>query len=100
MSAHRIWLKELADVYTSCRGRLVQDKTTKSPKLNCRNWECGVVVPVPVEGEAEDMKSSADYSSGEDGLIALSRVVPVPMKYPGESFDGRKPWLFSEDTTR
>ena len=76
----------------SCRGRLVQDKSTRTPKLICRNWECGVIVPV---AEQEDMKSSSNSSYSEDGLVAMSRVVPVPMQYPGKSFNGSKPWLFS-----
>ncbi|KEF58082.1 uncharacterized protein A1O9_06005 [Exophiala aquamarina CBS 119918] len=86
-----------ADMYTSCRGRLVQDKSTGTPKLNCRNWECGVIVPVEEEGE--DMKSSTN-SSGEGALVVMGRVVPVPMEHPGKSFEGRKPWLFSEGITR
>lgn len=84
-------------MYTSCRGRLVQDKSTKTPKLNCRNWECGVIVPVEEHGQ--DMKPWAN-SSREGALVAMDRVVPVPMEYPGKSFDGRKPWLFSEGITR
>jgi hypothetical protein len=32
--------------YHYIRGRLVKDKASKSPKLNCRNWECGVVIPI------------------------------------------------------
>ncbi|KAK5047876.1 hypothetical protein LTR84_006064 [Exophiala bonariae] len=97
-----------ANLSESAWGRLVQDKTTKSPKLNCRNWECGVIVPVEKEeSPGQDMKSSVMESDNDDGggevdhgILALGRVVPVPMKYPCESFEGKKPWLFSEDITR
>lgn len=89
----------------SCRGRLVQDKTSKTPKLNCRNWECGVVVPVEEEecrgqGSTSAIIKSNSRDGDEPGILALGRVVPVPMKYPCESFEGKKPWLFSEDITR
>ncbi|PYI10788.1 phospholipase D/nuclease [Aspergillus sclerotiicarbonarius CBS 121057] len=35
-----------ANLSESAWGRLVQDRTTKTLKLNCRNWECGVLVPI------------------------------------------------------
>ncbi|KAL4941455.1 hypothetical protein BDV06DRAFT_194538 [Aspergillus oleicola] len=60
-----------ANCSESAWGRLVTDRTTKRPKLNCRNWECGVVVPVIREGKkiTEDLdaypstesESEADY---------------------------------------
>jgi hypothetical protein len=33
-------------VHVSSRGRIVKDPKTKSLKMNCRNWECGVIVPI------------------------------------------------------
>ena len=54
-------------------------------KLTCRNWECGVVLPVPVqEGKAA-------------GLDVFESVLPVPMVYPGRSYEGNsdlEPWFF------
>ncbi|PWY82965.1 phospholipase D/nuclease [Aspergillus heteromorphus CBS 117.55] len=35
-----------ANLSESAWGRIIQDRKTKTPKLNCRNWECGVIVPV------------------------------------------------------
>lgn len=56
-------------------------------KLTCRNWECGVVVPMPV-GE------------GETGLDVFESVLPLPMVYPGASYEENselEPWFFGED---
>lgn len=74
----------------------MQDKTTKSPKLNCRNWECGVLVPVisEVKNENED----PGKKSGESGnsLDVFRGTVPVPLQLPGARFEGDlKPWYFT-----
>ena len=66
--------------------RLVKDKTTKAPKLNCRNWECGVLIPT--EGNV--------IRGAENGLDVFRGVIPVPMQFPGEGYNGRKPWYFME----
>lgn len=71
---------------SSSRGRLVKDRVSGEPKLNCRNWECGVLIPV--EGEA--VKS---------GLEAFKKRIPVPMVVPGEAYgkaNSKRPWLFLE----
>lgn len=87
---------------TFCRGRLVQDlKSSKRPKLNCRNWECGVVIPVyaatdkpglAVEGAGEEV-------SNRESLDVFASTVPIPMKVPGELYETsstNQPWC-SED---
>jgi hypothetical protein len=52
--------------------------------MNCRNWECGVVVPVPVK---EQSISNMQIFEG---------VVPVPMVTPGEEYGQKRPWFFEE----
>ncbi|KAI9036666.1 uncharacterized protein KD926_001561 [Aspergillus affinis] len=47
-----------ANLSESAWGRLVQDRSTKEPKLNCRNWECGVLVPV-IEPKKPDTKAES-----------------------------------------
>ncbi|KAL4927449.1 uncharacterized protein BDV17DRAFT_282549 [Aspergillus undulatus] len=47
-----------ANCSESAWGRLVTDRTTKQPKLNCRNWECGVIVPVLKEESKKQSESS------------------------------------------
>lgn len=73
------------------RGRLVQDKSTKKPKLNCRNWECGVIIPVPAKSNTSSrMRDMDDHQDANLG--AFGHLVPVPMRYPSDSVEGMKPW--------
>ncbi|KAK1149864.1 hypothetical protein N8T08_003420 [Aspergillus melleus] len=54
-----------ANLSESAWGRLVQDRSTKELKLNCRNWECGVLVPV-IEQKTPDTKAeSTDKDEAE-----------------------------------
>ena len=75
-----------ANCSESAWGKLTKDRSSKSPKLNCRNWECGVVIPIRRD------KSS----SSQDGLQCFRDNVPVPMQYPGSPYGDRKPWYYSE----
>jgi hypothetical protein len=88
-----------ANLSESAWGRLVQDRTTKQPKLNCRNWECGVLVPILDKDDSSDKVS--DNSSGRgttesaDMLDVFRDTVPVPMTVPGQRYGaGLKPWFF------
>lgn len=94
-------------ILTGYRGRLVQDRTTKSPKLNCRNWECGVVVPVLPEDEDATFQSKGKGKAPEEGDIdaesptslgIFKDTIPVPMVLPGRKYadGGLKPWYFME----
>lgn len=69
----------------------MQDKATKAPKLNCRNWECGVIVPVA----ATDTETTGDLSNN-DSLHVFDDAVPVPMLYPGAQYSGKIPWFFRD----
>jgi hypothetical protein len=100
----------------SHRGRLVSDRTTKQPKLNCRNWECGVVIPIlrdsypGHETQGGDGNGTGDEKGGGKGkekeedetlLDIFKGTVPVPMRVPGRRYEGfggasRKPWYFME----
>ncbi|KAL4872052.1 hypothetical protein BDV12DRAFT_162942 [Aspergillus spectabilis] len=103
-----------ANLSESAWGRLVSDRLTKQPKLNCRNWECGVVVPILKDSEHETQDNGDDIDGIEKGkgksegkeedetlLDIFKGKVPVPMQVPGrryEEFGGasRKPWYFME----
>ncbi len=77
------------------------------PKLNLRNWECGVVVPVPIHSSAPASTTistaSAPKGEGNDGfggaqgnsvsMDVFANTVPVPMVIPGESYNSRRPWF-------
>lgn len=73
------------------RGRLVQDKVTKKPKLNCRNWECGVVIPLLASEEPLDM--SEMVSRPPSGLEIFDQKIPVPMQGPARPMQANKPWF-------
>ncbi|KAI0458339.1 tyrosyl-DNA phosphodiesterase-domain-containing protein [Xylaria acuta] len=75
-----------ANLSESAWGRLVRDRASGQPKLNCRNWECGVLIPI----EGETVKS---------GWGAFEKRIPVPMVVPGEAYgktNSKRPWLFLE----
>lgn len=85
------------------------DKITKQPKLNIRNWECGVVIPVPIAtphhhpGDRESESKGKRVDKGVDGSEAgppgmgiFDGVVPVPMVIPGEEYGTNRPWLYME----
>ncbi|KAM3508241.1 hypothetical protein MY10362_001301 [Beauveria mimosiformis] len=72
-----------ANLSESAWGRVVKDRGTGSAKMSCRNWECGVVVPV-----------HGNPGNGCDFTI-FSGVVPVPMMVPGRPYkDSDEPWFF------
>lgn len=84
-----------ANCSESAWGKLVA--SSKSPKLNCRNWECGVVIPLrrltSNDGEDPRLEKVMDGTV----LAPFERAVPVPMQYPGEEYGDRKPWFYSEN---
>ncbi len=90
------YVREFGLTLACRRGRLVQDKATKEPKLNCRNWECGVVIPV--QAEKGGLRPQDGATHGDAGLETLGKVVPIPMMYPAEGFEGKKPWTYFDST--
>ncbi|GJN68257.1 hypothetical protein PLIIFM63780_001562 [Purpureocillium lilacinum] len=79
-----------ANLSESAWGRVVKDRKSGKPKVNIRNWECGVVIPVQGPGNLEARKggSAADLSIFKD-------AVPVPMQVPGRVYGpGDEPWFF------
>ena len=77
-------------------GRLVKDKSTKEPKLTLKNWECGVVVRVPVAipSAHEATPGREDGEEGTLGMDVFAGHVPVPMQMPGDQYGLRRPWFF------
>ncbi|KAJ5147845.1 hypothetical protein N7526_001197, partial [Penicillium atrosanguineum] len=89
-----------ANFSESAWGRLVKDRTTKEARLNCRNWECGVIVPItnPYEGIPQPKISSelsvqeqfaAIDQDGQEKKFPISEInafVPVPMKVPAKAY--------------
>lgn len=58
-------------------------------KLVVRNWECGVLVPVP-----EDRFKGLGLGEGEvPGMGVFEGTVEVPFLCPGERYEGKMPWV-------
>ncbi|KAK4541005.1 hypothetical protein LTR36_008374 [Oleoguttula mirabilis] len=110
-----------ANMSESAWGKLVYDKKEKAWKINCRNWECGVLLPVPAEKlekvkletpvnnekvEGEDFETESDEEgpltkntsdAGElVGMQVFEGLVDLPFEYPGDEYNGREPWYFQE----
>ncbi|KAK6952743.1 hypothetical protein Daesc_005037 [Daldinia eschscholtzii] len=82
-----------ANVSESAWGRLVKERGTGNLKLTCRNWECGVIVPISPRDLAEDGSRPSSVSD-------FYGTIPVPMSIPGEAYGdikSRRPWLFLEN---
>jgi len=81
-----------ANCSESAWGKLFFVKSTKTPKLNCRNWECGVVIPMP-----PNSLSSGDHGEHLAMLDCFRGIVPVPIQLPAVSLELRLPWFFMKD---
>jgi hypothetical protein len=80
-----------ANMSESAWGKLVYDRKEKKWKLNCKNWECGVLLPVSTDGVATE--------AGKEGVVdmeAFKDVVEPPFMYPGVEYEDREPWYFQE----
>ena len=108
----------------SAWGKISFDNKLKAWKMSCRNWECGVLLPVPVEaiamssegGNGEVVKK--EHVDGEDsetesegdaeatngakesdqlvGMEVFDHIAKPPFEMPGRKYDGRQPWYFTE----
>ncbi|KAL9473798.1 hypothetical protein ACSS6W_008178 [Trichoderma asperelloides] len=76
-----------ANLSESAWGRLSKDRSTGGIKMNCRNWECGVIIPVPESKSVDKTLTSPDMS-------VFAGTVPVPMQVPGPVYKSSdQPWL-------
>ncbi|KAK5016309.1 hypothetical protein LTR60_002464 [Cryomyces antarcticus] len=82
-----------ANISESAWGKAFFDKAKKAWKINCRNWECGVLIVVPPE-ELEAQPGKAV------GMEVFKGHVECPFKHPAEKYAGRKPWFFMEREKR
>ncbi|CAG8087498.1 unnamed protein product [Penicillium olsonii] len=82
-----------ANLSESAWGRLIKDTATKQPKMNCRNWECGVIVPILTEKKPHQQRPE-----GESVPFPTARfqdIVPVPMRVPAAPLsEARKPFFW------
>lgn len=80
-----------ANMSESAWGKLVYDRKEKKWKINCRNWECGVLLPTNTEGVALE-EGNQDAVSME----VFKDLVEPPFLYPAPEYDDREPWYFME----
>ncbi|PNP39473.1 hypothetical protein TGAMA5MH_08491 [Trichoderma gamsii] len=81
-----------ANLSESAWGRMSKDKSTGGFKLTCRNWECGVIIPVP---ESQPVDKTTLTASADDDMSMFAGTVPVPMQVPGPVYKSSdQPWLY------
>ncbi|KAF2686821.1 phospholipase D/nuclease [Lentithecium fluviatile CBS 122367] len=67
-------------------------KNGKEGVLSIKNWECGVVVPVP-----EEKLKRLRLGEGEvPDMNVFEGTVEVPFEYPGEEYRGREAWFYRD----
>jgi hypothetical protein len=80
-----------ANISESAWGAQKVLKNGRMGKLTIRNWECGVVVPVPTEKfEVMDLKDG-----DVPPMSVFEGTIEVPFQYPGEFYKGRRPHLWT-----
>lgn len=84
---------------TRTRGRIVKDPKTKSLKMNCRNWECGVVVPIINEKKTGEKgkrpETHGTVPSAPLPVEVFKDTVPVPMRVPAVPLsEHRRPFFY------
>ncbi|KAL8722056.1 MAG: hypothetical protein Q9225_001378 [Loekoesia sp. 1 TL-2023] len=85
-----------ANCSESAWGKLVKDRKEKRPKLNCRNWECGVVVPLRRTTTMMSSTNSTTKPGDGEGLHVFEGLISVPMECPGKKYEGKQPWFYSD----
>nr|POF18686.1 tyrosyl-dna phosphodiesterase 1 [Quercus suber] len=111
-----------ANMSASAWGNLSYDRNRKEWKIICRNWECGVLLPVPDarltpkkerksveaakkdpadESETESETSETESEAGDEddkivGMDVFQGIVDPPFEIPGQLYGGREPWFFLE----
>jgi hypothetical protein len=108
----------------SAWGKISFDNKLKAWKMSCRNWECGVLLPVPAEAivmsreaekkevieeehvdredsetESEDEAEVTNGAKESDQLVGMEvfdHVAKPPFEIPGRKYDGTQPWYFTE----
>ncbi|KAJ6076787.1 hypothetical protein N7499_008768 [Penicillium canescens] len=100
-----------ANLSESAWGRLTKEPKTNQYKMNCRNWECGVIVPVINKSTDPNDNQKAEKGKGKDKAPEVSfenddapaplpvelfqDTIPVPMKIPAAELNqNRKPFIY------
>ncbi|KAF1810319.1 phospholipase D/nuclease [Eremomyces bilateralis CBS 781.70] len=73
----------------SAWGKLVTDRATKKLKINCANWECGVIFRI---ASPEQKGEELDFALCEGGSLDS-----IPWELPGRPYENHRPWFCMED---
>ena len=74
-------------------GAITKDRELGLPRLTCRNWECGVVIPMKkAVSVPKGMDRDIDQPGEMRGLSMSGGIIPVPMQILGMRYRGRNPW--------
>ncbi|KAI4638687.1 hypothetical protein J4E93_009715 [Alternaria ventricosa] len=63
-------------------------KSGQMGSLNIRNWECGVVMPVP-ETKLQGLKQD-----DVPPMSVFDGTIEVPFRVPADEYKGKQPWFF------
>jgi hypothetical protein len=88
-----------ANFSESAWGRLSIDKQV-GPKTTCRNWECGVLIPIPVKEETGQTLSGAVPAASATeypDVDVFKPIVHVPFVVPSVPYEQRTPWYVREE---
>ncbi|KAF2236252.1 phospholipase D/nuclease [Viridothelium virens] len=75
-----------ANLSESAWGKKVTDRATKQAKLTARNWECGVVIPMPMD--------TSGVLAGALDMNVFKDIIGLPFEIPGQDYGEKRPWFF------
>ncbi|GME48188.1 Phospholipase d nuclease [Neofusicoccum parvum] len=76
---------------SSAWGTLSKDRATQALKVTCRNYECGVIVPVPAE------KMNGGVEDEAPGYEVFDGTVEIPLEMPGDEYSDKSPWYMGQE---
>ena len=80
----------------------MKDRASSGPKMTCRNWECGVIVPAGSGHGPKHQGDSRADGTGTRGTVdaVFGGCVPLPMVLPGTEYSSgdvtRLPWFIDQ----
>jgi len=83
-----------ANLSESAWGKVVNDSKRKENKLVCRNWECGVLIPVAGGVLGDDETSAQSLERDVDIRKLFDSVIDIPFDIPSNEYGTKKPWYF------
>ena len=82
-----------ANCSQSAWGKMTKDKQLGLPRLTCRNWECGMVIPMKkAVSVPKGIDGNINRNSDIRGMSMSDGIIPVPMQILGMRYRGRNPW--------